>query len=166
MRRRLLWNPANRKLRWHTLGMEQHAPVFHSGSPLNEVEWTKQKVPRVEAENYTPGYLFDYSLLEWSSYPDWAAFGDWALKIYPEAGELPEELVSICSEIHGDSKSPEEEIVNTLRWVQRNVRYLGSFCDEHTHAPYALSEILRRRFGGASEIAKTRACLLWRCSVT
>ena len=131
--------------------MDEQVPDFHPGSPLHEVEWTMKDLPRVDAENDTPGYHFDYPLLAWSSYPDWAAFGEWALGIYHEQDELPEELVTICAEIRAASKSPEQEIVNTLRWVQRNVRYLGSFIDEHTHAPYALREILRRRFGDCKD---------------
>jgi transglutaminase-like putative cysteine protease len=151
VRRRLLWDPANTKLLWKTHGAEVKAPDFRPGPPLDEVEWTMPVLPRVDTEDATPGYFFEYPLLAWSSYPDWAAFGEWALRIYPEPKELPEELVGICDEIRASSKSPEEEIVNTLRWVQRNVRYLGSFFDEHTHAPYALNEILRRRFGDCKD---------------
>lgn len=124
MRRRLLWDSKKMNLRWRTLGSVSHAPEFHAGTPLNEVEWTNYELSTVDIEKDTPGYFFDYPLLTWSSYSDWTDFCGWACKVYPDPGQLPGEMVSICNEIRGSSGSPEEEIANTLRWVQRNVRYL------------------------------------------
>ena len=150
LRRRVLWDPDQFQLRWKI-----HGPQSSNQNKVKEtpgmIEWVSENAPAPDVEDDTPGDFFDYSWLEWSTFKDWAEAGEWELQLYTISESLPEEMVAVCDEIRASASSGEDEIVRALRWVQRNIRYLGSFIDEHTHAPHSIDQIVRRRFGDCKD---------------
>lgn len=151
LHRRLLWDPEVRTVAWKIhLGDEDRVQQRRVGE-LDELLWSRQNVPRMNPEANTPAWVFDDPWLEYSDFTDWEDFGKWVLPLYSNPEPLPAELASVCEGIRALPGSDEEKIVAALRWVQRNIRYLGSFFGEHTHAPYPLEEICRRRFGDCKD---------------
>ena len=150
LRRRVLWDPDQFQLRWKI-----HGPQSAHQDKINEtpgmIEWVSSNAPPPDVEDGTPHEFYDYSWLEWSTFKDWAEAGAWELQLYTISESLPDEMVAVCDEIRAAASSEEDEIVRALRWVQRNVRYLGSFINEHTHAPHTLDQIVRRRFGDCKD---------------
>ncbi len=151
IRCRVLWSPEARSLSWTTHGDGTPSPAKTEGGPLSEILWEQENVARISPESSTPGWVFDYPWLEYSDFPDWKSYVDHALTIYQQDQDLPGELREVCGEIGRDQETDEARILAALRWVQRHVRYLGSFFGQHTHAPYPLEDICRRRFGDCKD---------------
>ena len=149
-RRRVLWEPTQFQLRWKIHGFQSAFGANMKETP-GMIEWVSRNTSPPEVEEYTPREFFDYSWLEWSTFRDWEESGQWELQLYSSSESLPDDMVAVCEGIRADASSGDDEIVRALRWVQRNVRYLGSFLDEHTHAPHTLDQIVRRRFGDCKD---------------
>ena len=154
-RRRVLWNPADRNLRWHVFGptdqLSEQPAVSTQNGTLHELTWSADALPKYYFEDNTPNWIPERPWLEYSDYESWTDFGKWAQGLFEVDPELPPELIAICDKLKAEAKSEEELIVLTLRWVQRNIRYLGSFMGAHTHQPYPLKTIFERRFGDCKD---------------
>lgn len=153
--RRVLWNPTVRNLRWHLLGPSeksvQEPTLVTDNASRHELTWETSSLQPYSYEDHTPDWIMELPWLEYCDYENWTAFGEWANGLFEIDPELPAELIAICEELKAEAKSEEELIVLTLRWVQRNVRYLGSFMGAHTHQPYPIKQIFERRFGDCKD---------------
>ena len=150
-RRRFLWEPAKRSLDWRMHKCELEVQVSDGEGALRELLLVQEDLPRVVPEDETPSWHVDYPGLEISDYESWEKFGEWGAKLYQSAGELPEELREVCDSLRKEAGSKEEQVIGVLRWVQGNIRYLGSFLGEHTHEPYPLAQVHQRRFGDCKD---------------
>ncbi|MGJ8697208.1 MAG: DUF3857 domain-containing protein [Verrucomicrobiaceae bacterium] len=153
--RTILWNPSVRNLRWHLLGptepIDQEPQLVTVNDSLHKLTWDASPLPKYSYEDNTPGWILETPWLEYCDYADWTAFGIWANGLFEVDPQLPPELITICDKLKAEAKSDEDLIVQTLRWVQRNVRYLGSFMGSHTHQPYPIATIFERRFGDCKD---------------
>ena len=149
--RSFIWNENSRALRWQILDSEITMRDEKLESGLRQISYEGLTVPKIEIENSTPNWLNHFPFIEISDYPDWAAFGKWSYNIYHSEEILPSALAQICDQIRTEGGNDAEKAIKVLRWVQSNVRYLGSFLGEHTHAPYPLSDIENRRFGDCKD---------------
>lgn len=151
LRRRILWNPATRSLHWHTLGDSTAPIVCQKSGPLVELLSEQTNTTQIFPEDNTPSYTYDYPYLEYSDFPDWETYAQHAATHFQSTGPLPAELTQICAQIRQKNHTDEEQITATLRWVQQNIRYLGSFIGEHTHRPHTIKEIFEHRFGDCKD---------------
>ena len=159
-RRLILWNPQNRRLKWKTFETATQPLHIEEKASLHKLSWTQKNLPRISPESNTPSWHIDYPFLEYSDYDGWSDFHDWAAHLFLRTDQLPQELIQICETLKSEANSDEELIVSTLRWVQRNIRYLGSFMGEHTHEPYSLDEIMQRRFGDCKDQGMITSAML------
>lgn len=153
LRRRFLWDSSQRILRWQH-DCDSPDELVHTqyvdGTP-DTLVFEKRDSPALDVESNVPSSVPIYPFIEISDYASWEEFGKWTESIYLTGEALPEDLRVVCEEIKGRDLSPEQTSVAALRWVQENVRYLGSFMGEHTHAPYSLKQIGERRFGDCKD---------------
>ncbi|MDP4625889.1 MAG: DUF3857 domain-containing protein [Akkermansiaceae bacterium] len=153
LRRRFIWDSSLQSLRW------QHSPaspdvLVHTekaDGKLDSLVFEKRESPALDVESNVPSSVTIYPFVEISDYASWEEFGKWTESIYLTGEELPEDIRIVCEEIKGQNLRPDETAVAALRWVQENIRYLGSFMGEHTHAPYTLGQICERRFGDCKD---------------
>ncbi|MFK7849594.1 MAG: DUF3857 domain-containing protein [Akkermansiaceae bacterium] len=158
--RSVIWDPAARTLNWQIRGGDFPLEETETAAGLKTITYTQTNQPKWEIEKNTPGWFDDYPALEVTDYATWKDFGDWANQIYADTGTLPEGFQKICDDIKGRGVNSDEQIVLVLRWVQENIRYLGSFLGEHTHAPYPLEDIDSRRFGDCKDKGTTTVAML------
>jgi len=151
IRRSIIWNPKVRTLAWKVPRSEPELEQQDLADGLRSLSYDGSNVPKFETEKNTPYWFRDYPHLEISDYGSWEEFGKWTATIYSDGDSLPPEIVEVCDGIRKAGGTPAEQAVKALRWVQGNIRYLGSFFGEHTHEPYPLAEICRRRFGDCKD---------------
>lgn len=147
----VIWDSTKRDLRWRVEGGELEVVERDFGGGLRKLVYDQVDLKKWETENNTPGWYPDLPWLEISDYGTWQGFGDWAWSIYGRPSGLPPELKKVCDEIAAKGGSADQQIVEVLRWVQKNIRYLGSFFGEHTHEPYPLDQIIDRRYGDCKD---------------
>lgn len=153
LRRRYLWDSSQRSLRWQ-IDSEAADELIHAQKAVGSLDtlvFEKRESPKLDVESNVPSSVPIYPYLEISDYASWEEFGKWTQSIYLTGETLPVDIIAVCEEIKERKLTPDETAVATLRWVQENVRYLGSFMGEHTHAPYTLEQICERRFGDCKD---------------
>ncbi len=146
---RLLF-PASRQITIASQNAELAATVRHDGH-LQEHVWQREAVPALLGDDGTPGWFDPYPRVRWSEYPDWAAVSHWALPLYQVPAQLPAALQAEVIRIKAGSADPREHLVEALRWVQGEIRYLGIELGAGSHAPRTVAEVLGRRYGDCKD---------------
>lgn len=146
---RLLW-PEGRPLHWKLHNGAQAATVTRAGGEVDH-RWRLRDVPARVVDGNSPGWYDPYVWAEWGEFADWAAVARWALPLYrlPD-GPLPA-VDREVARIAATTNDPEQRLLAALRFVQREVRYLGIEMGVNSHAPHAPSLVLERRFGDCKD---------------
>lgn len=112
--------------------------------------WKIDEPPLLVSDGGLPGDHEPWGWIEASSYLSWGDVADWALGRYEIPETLPEELEKEVARIR-KLESKEQQVLAALRFVQDEIRYLGIFEGVHSHKPYPIETILRRRFGDCKD---------------
>lgn len=146
---RLLW-PEGRPLYWRLHNGARPATVTRAGGELDH-RWRLRDVPSRVVDDNSPGWYDPYVWAEWGEFADWGAVARWAVPLYrlPE-GPLPAVEAEVAR-IAAATSDPEQRLLAALRFVQREVRYLGIEMGANSHAPHAPSLVLERRFGDCKD---------------
>lgn len=146
---RLLW-PEGRPLYWQLHNGARPATVTRAGGELDH-RWRQRDVPARVVDDNSPGWYDPYVWAEWGEFPDWAAVARWALPLY-RLPDGPQPAVDReVARIAATTNDPEQRLLAALRFVQREVRYLGIEMGVNSHAPHAPSLVLERRFGDCKD---------------
>jgi transglutaminase-like putative cysteine protease len=146
---RLLW-PQGRPLYWKLHNGAQAATVTEAGGELDH-RWRLRHVPARLTDSDSPGWYDPYAWAEWGEFADWPAVARWALPLYQlPAGALPA-VDREVARIAAATQDPEQRLLAALRFVQREVRYLGIEMGANSHAPHTPELVLQRRFGDCKD---------------
>ncbi len=156
-----------------TLHLADEAPVrwrLHPGGdgPLPEqrestglVEWSQRAPPRFVGEDNVPGSHWHWPLLEVSGWDSWQAVarcisGLWAEALADGQAEVRGEAARLA-----EGASPEQAVLNVIRFVQEEVRYLAVDLGHGAGVlPSGAGSALRRRFGDCKDKSVLLAALL------
>lgn len=146
---RLLW-PKGRPLFWKLHNQAAAAQVTDLGAEV-EHRWDLRDVPAKLLDSDSPGWYDPYNWVEWSEFEDWSAVARWALPLYRLPDEPMPAVAREVARIAAETRDPEQRLLAALRFVQREVRYLGIEMGVNSHAPHPPEVVLRRRFGDCKD---------------
>ena len=126
--------------------------VQHRGGWVDRA-WREQAVPPLARDDDEPGWYDPFASVQWSEFPDWASVAAWALPLYRADADQGPVLRAQVESIAHASADPGERLVATLRFVQREVRYLGIEVGVGSFAPRAPREVMTHRFGDCKDKA-------------
>jgi transglutaminase-like putative cysteine protease len=115
--------------------------------------WHADEVAPQDDDNDEPSWYDAYASVRWSEYPDWASVAAWAAPMYRVAPDQGPELQAQVDAIARASADPGERLLATLKFVQREVRYLGIEVGIGSLAPRTPREVFARRFGDCKDKA-------------
>ena len=115
--------------------------------------WRADNVAALQEDDDAPGWYDASPIVQWSEYPDWTSVAAWALPLYQAAPDQGPELRAQVDAIARASADPGERLLATLRFVQREVRYLGIEVGIGSLAPRPPRDVLNRRFGDCKDKA-------------
>ena len=155
---RLLW-PLGREL---NLLQRNNAPAAATsdGATHRDYRWDLHGVAGKQVESDAPAWFDPYPSVQWGEFKDWQAVARWAVPLYrlPErpAPSVQAEVARISAQ-HADAG---DRLLAALRFVQREVRYLGIEIGGSSHAPSPPEVVLERRFGDCKDKALLTVALL------
>lgn len=156
---RLLW-PLGRPLnmRHHNGAAE---PVVNAGATHRDHRWDLRAVPARQVEGDAPSWFDPYPSVQWGEFEDWQAVAKWALPLYrlPQ-GPPPAPVQAEAARMAAQSPEAGQRLLAALRFVQRDVRYLGIETGPGSHAPSQPARVLERRFGDCKDKALLTVALL------
>ena len=131
----------------HSTSLE---PEVSSVGGFRVLKWLVEKPQALLSEGGLPSHYDPWGWIEATAWNDWGEVAEWAKKQYPIPDKLPAELEGIAEKLSGLA-SEEEKVRGALRFAQDEVRYLGMFDGVHSHQPYPLEVIAKRRFGDCKD---------------
>ncbi len=147
-RYRVLW--PEKEVPPYRMENSDQQPVIVKTSYGQQLVWEQKNSKPVYKESSLPIDYSPYAWIELSDFRTWDEVRQWARGLYHFPEKLPSELEQQIERI---KKLPSEEkrALAALRYVQDNIRYVGSFMGEHSHKPYKVDTIMNRRFGDCKD---------------
>ncbi len=115
--------------------------------------WRAHDVPAFAQDDDEPGWYNPLAVVQWSEFPDWASVAAWALPLYRVDADQGPELRTQIASIARASADPGERLIATLRFVQREVRYLGIEVGVGSFVPRPPRQVMDHRFGDCKDKA-------------
>lgn len=150
--------PSTRPLKIRNSHMER-AKV----ATLNEGNFTRYivnrtDIPAVKEDPYIPSWYSPYQQLSFSEYNSWAEVVQWALPYY----RLDATHLAKMKDLYRQplSKENQESVLQAIRFVQEEVRYLGFEMGESGYKPNAPEQVFRNRFGDCKDKSLLLAAIL------
>ncbi|MDT8989467.1 DUF3857 domain-containing protein [Curvibacter sp. APW13] len=118
---------------------------------MKALTWSFSNVAGLRVKDDAPGWYDPYVAVQYSDFADWRSVVAWAEPLYQPPAVLPAEVQQEVTRLWGLRLSAHERAVQALRFVQKNVRYLGIEVGASSHAPTAPELVMKRRFGDCKD---------------
>jgi transglutaminase-like putative cysteine protease len=146
---RLLW-PKGRAVHFLPRNTSLQAMVTEQGAH-SEYIWQGKNLSALVLESDAPNWFDPYPSVQWSEFKDWSSVARWALPYYRLPKQLSPALQAEVDNIAKTHATPQERLLAALRFVQREIRYLGVEIGPGSHAPSQPHQVLERRFGDCKD---------------
>jgi transglutaminase-like putative cysteine protease len=145
---RLIW-PSSRRLfiKNHLTDIQ---PVTSRKSNVVEYLWDVRHEPGLHREPQTPVWYDPYAWVQLSEFQKWADIDRWALRLFTTTNPPSPELTQKIKEWK-QLPAPEDRVLAALRFVQEEVRYLGTEDEPAGSEPAQPSVVFARRFGDGKD---------------
>ncbi len=148
---RLLIPPGRRlNIDYHN-STAQPAITLHGA--FHEYLWTFRQVAPVEEEEGMPSWYNPYAYIYIVEWQNWRELNQWSKNLYDKQMVTTPELTKIINGIKDTSGSKEDQILNALRFVQKEIRYTSVKNGEPPFKPEKTPVILERRYGDCKDKA-------------
>lgn len=154
---RVLW-PSKRKLFISNYETDIAYETAELGQETEYV-WRKDNAEEVIRDEDTPGWYDPYPVIYLSDMGSWQEVVQWARPLYTPGLQTPLQQQLISSVLE-NTNTQEQQVLELLRFVQEEVRYLGIEIGEGSHRPSEPDEVLSRRFGDCKDKSRLLASLL------
>lgn len=134
-------------------------PEIQPGPEGTVYTWEAKDLPVILSDGDLPSSYSPWGWIQFSDYESWNEIARWASAIYTNDEAPPPGLETQLKRLR-QIDDPEEQVLAAIRFVQDEIRYLGVFLGEHSHRPYPLSTILKRRFGDCKDKSVLLVALL------
>lgn len=129
------------------------SPIQKSWNGLTVYEWNKVDVRETDNTNYVPSWYNSFTYVQVSEYPSWKEVAQWGMKVNqtPAPGPLlAGKIAAFKKSANGD---PATYLLQALRFVQDDIRYMGIEMGEYSHRPNNPDKVLAQRFGDCKDKA-------------
>lgn len=141
------------------------APRISETPEGREYVWEASNQPALLIESSAPAWFNPYAAVEWSEFDSWRSVARWAEPLYRLPGQISPAMQAAVDQIAASSTDPGERLLATLRFVQREVRYLGVEVGPGSHAPNPPQLVMERRFGDCKDKSMLTVSLLGRLGI-
>ncbi|RZL11734.1 MAG: DUF3857 domain-containing protein [Rubrivivax sp.] len=125
--------------------------VVSERAGMREYRWQATERAPLVLEGDAPGWFDPYPNVQWSQFADWQAVARWARPLYQVPAVTDPLLQAEIARIARASSDPQERLLAALRFVQRDVRYLGVEVGAGSYVPNDPALVLQRRFGDCKD---------------
>ncbi|WNO08898.1 DUF3857 domain-containing protein [Teredinibacter sp. KSP-S5-2] len=132
--------------------------TINNKSTVEHIYTDKDTTPVQHQGDYPHG-VSPYGKLQYSGYRNWAEVSSWANEVYSDINTTIA-VKQISKQLSQTSKSTEDYILNSISFVQEEIRYLGLELNENTHLPRNSDDIIQTRYGDCKDKASLIYLLL------
>lgn len=132
--------------------------VQRGGFQTYEINQSRLRALIVEKD--APAWFDPYPAVEWSEFEGWQAVAQWAAPLYQVPTRLSPAIQAEVSRIARSGRTDTDKLLSVLRFVQREIRYLGVEIGPGSHAPRQPGLVFDRRFGDCKDKALLTTSML------
>jgi len=134
-------------------------PVKQASGRHTEYSWSQEQVDELVTDKDTPNWFDPFPVIYLSDIDNWNDVIQWALPLYQPVTNTPAQQ-AVINLILEKADSQEHRILEALRFVQDEVRYLGIEMGERSHKPNNPDAVIKQRFGDCKDKSKLLVSLL------
>ena len=123
-------------------------PVVSVNGNTKSLIWDINSRPAIFTDANIPSWYNAYPACEISSFKDWKEVKHWGQKLFKLNTETPQLDVLMLDRKFGKT---DQGIIEAIRFVQDEIRYLGIETGIHSHQPHQPEEVLKNRFGDCKD---------------
>jgi transglutaminase-like putative cysteine protease len=148
VRCRLVYHP-DRAIYSQAAKPEWTPQTAYTPEGLVECQWVVRDVkPMVHVAGFRP----PFQAIDYSEFATWEEVAAAASPLFAQVLEpLPEHLATWVEQVRQAAASPEDFLLQVIRYVQERIRYVAVSIDEHTVKPYDILTILERHYGDCKD---------------
>jgi tetratricopeptide (TPR) repeat protein len=122
--------------------------------------WTALHVPKVQGEPGMPGWSEVADYLHVSTYQRWEDVARWYWSLIREQLRTTSSIAETARRITAQASTDQEKLRAIHGYVARSTRYVGLEFGIHGYKPYAVDQVLARKFGDCKDKASLLVALL------
>jgi transglutaminase-like putative cysteine protease len=126
-------------------------PVINSYPDATTYEWRITNVNALHVPDNIPSWYDPYSSISASEYSSWKEVNDWAMDLFRMPETISPDLQKKIGQIKINHSSREEQILEALRFVQDDIRYMGIEMGPGSHKPNSPNKVFAQRFGDCKD---------------
>jgi transglutaminase-like putative cysteine protease len=146
---RILWGKQT-PLYTTTLNSDTKVQESQQGT-FREYSVEQNNLSPVNTNSEAPEWYDPYGAVYFSELQKWKDVVAWALPLYDDAIEVSPELKQVADAIKSDYPNPAQQIVQALKFLQKEIRYLGIEIGSNSHNPSPATHTLQRRYGDCKD---------------
>lgn len=150
--------PSSTNIRLKNFGKSTPELVVTESKGTKDYRWTRTKIKATEFEYSVPSWYDNNNMVMLSDFQSWQDVGNWARELFNVSADERRKIASMASTFR--SADDEQYILDVIRFVQDDVRYLGIETGVSSHKPYPPSQIFGQRFGDCKDKSLLLATLL------
>ncbi|MBV8254597.1 MAG: DUF3857 domain-containing protein [Chitinophaga sp.] len=114
-------------------------------------EWTSVPQLQPETRDFLPSWYTWYPKVQLNEYGNWREVAQWGLQINTLAAPGPGVSRKIDQLKQLTNGNKEQYLLQALRFVQDDIRYMGIELGENSHKPNSPEKVLQQRFGDCKD---------------
>jgi transglutaminase-like putative cysteine protease len=142
--------PSTHKVNLRNYGKGIPQPIVTESKGMTDYRWVRSKIEAKEFEYGLPAWYNNSSIVTLSDFESWQNVGEWARELFIVSPAERDKLKTLIASTF-KSTDDKEYILEAIRFVQDEVRYLGFETGINTHKPYPPSQIFTQRFGDCKD---------------
>lgn len=151
IRRKITW-PRDEKLAIEALRTNLQ-PRISTDAGMSVYLWEVSNPIPVKIEANRPSRVRSRGIVEISSTPDWSQIADAARPYYTAETTLPDNFQAKLDRIAADHAAPADRLVQALRLVQEDIRYVSLSIGDGSHIPRRPATVISSGFGDCKDKA-------------
>jgi transglutaminase-like putative cysteine protease len=143
--------PAGRTLYIKNEGTDCKPVITNQGTD-KIYQWEFNKVSAIKLQDELPSWYDPAPTVMVGEYSSWNELCQWALPLFSSHRPLSRLLTEKIAEIRVDAGGdPKKKILQSLRFVQDEIRYLGIEMGVNSHKPNGPDKVLAQRYGDCKD---------------
>jgi len=148
----------------HPLTVRPHgadaAPVEGDEGALHTYTWHLTDVPPTDDDDDVPSWYRSDGWVDVSDYGSWNEIARSSAALFDGAAGKSSEVNALVAKWQNELPTVEARALAATRFVQDEIRYLGVEMGPHSHQPFAVDVVLKRRFGDCKDKSLLLATML------
>lgn len=155
----ILRYPSGRGIRYRFSGAAPAGTTEKEGE-FRTVSFEWHDVPATRIDDYQPSWYQAWPVLEVSDFSDWTSVAQMIAPYYQLTPRERPQLAIEAKELKHDASTPDQEVMEALRFVQEKIRYTSIAIGRGSMVPADPETVLERRFGDCKDKSQLLVALL------